>query len=59
MYEPTETYSETQAATTTESQQSTPQTGERSSIIVPSIAAICAAGIGYTAFLINKKEKIN
>lgn len=57
MYESTETYSETLAATASESQQSAPQTGDNSSIIVPLIAVICAAGIGSSAALINGKRK--
>lgn len=57
MYESTETYSETQAATASESQQSSPQTGDNSSIIVPLIAVICAASIGSSAALINGKRK--
>lgn len=59
MYEPTETHSEIQTATTTEHKQPAPQTGEKNGIIVPSIAAICVAGVGLTAFLIDKRRNTN
>lgn len=56
LHQPTETVTESQLQSSSETSQSSPDTGENSGIAVPCVCALCAAAAGTALIIKGKKD---